>query len=44
MDVLERLNGAVTYIETNLCGEIDLNELSRITCDTPDGLTDSLAT
>ena len=37
MDVLERLNGAVTYIETNLCGEIDLNELSRITCYTPDG-------
>ena len=31
MDVLERLNGAVNYIEANLCGEIDLNELSRIT-------------
>jgi AraC family transcriptional regulator len=37
MDVLERLNGAVAYIETNLCGEIDLDELSRITCYTPDG-------
>jgi len=37
MDVLERLNGAVDYIEANLCGEIDLNELARITCYTPDG-------
>ena len=37
MDIIERLNGAVTYIEANLCGEIDMNELSRITCYTPDG-------
>ena len=37
MDILERLNGAVMYIETNLCGEIDLNELARITYYTPDG-------
>jgi AraC family transcriptional regulator len=37
MDVLERLNGAVAYIEANLCGEIDVNELSRITYYTPDG-------
>lgn len=37
MDVLERLNGVVTYVEENLCGEIDLNELSRITYHTPDG-------
>jgi AraC family transcriptional regulator len=37
MDVLERLNGAMTYVEANLCGEIDLNELSRITYYTPDG-------
>jgi|WetSurMetagenome_2_1015567.scaffolds.fasta_scaffold24924_2 AraC family transcriptional regulator len=38
MDVLERLNGAVSYVEANLCGEIDLNELSRITCYPPDAL------
>ncbi|MBN2076881.1 MAG: helix-turn-helix transcriptional regulator [Dehalococcoidales bacterium] len=37
MDVLERLNGAMTYIEANLCGEIDLDELSSIACYTPDG-------
>ncbi len=27
MDILERLNAAVVYIEANLCGEIDMNEL-----------------
>ena len=32
MDMVERLNLAVQYIEENLCGEIDANQLSRITC------------
>jgi AraC family transcriptional regulator len=39
MDVLERLNGVVAYIEANLCSEIDLNELARITSYTPDGFS-----
>lgn len=32
MDMVERLNLAVQYIEENLCGEIEANQLSRIAC------------
>lgn len=37
VDILERLNIAIKYIEDHLCDEIDMNEVSRITLYTPDG-------
>lgn len=32
MDVLKQLNESVSYLEKNLCGEIDLNTAARIAC------------
>ena len=32
MDMLHRLNEAISYIEANLDGEIELEKLARITC------------
>lgn len=32
MEWIERLNGAMSYIEENLCDNIDLNEIAKITC------------
>jgi AraC family transcriptional regulator len=32
MDLLERMNGALKYIEENLTDEIDIKEVSRISC------------
>ena len=37
MDLLERLNSAVNYIESNMCNEIDINEIAKITLYTTDG-------
>jgi len=34
--VLKQLNGAIEYLESHLSGEIDLNELARIACVSPD--------
>ena len=36
MDLLNRLNDAVTYIEANLCDEIDMDKLAQIACVTKD--------
>lgn len=36
MDILKQLNGAVKYIEANLCDEIVMDELARIACVTSD--------
>lgn len=36
MDMTERLNAAVRYVEDNLCGEIDGDALARIACVTQD--------
>lgn len=32
MDLLEKMNGALTYIEENLTGDIDLKEVARHAC------------
>lgn len=32
MEWLERMNRAVDYIEANLTGEIELNEVARMAC------------
>lgn len=32
MEWIERLNGAINYIEEHLCEEMDLNEASKIAC------------
>jgi AraC family transcriptional regulator len=32
MDWLERMNGAISYIERNLCSDIDYEEAARIAC------------
>ncbi|TWH49419.1 AraC family transcriptional regulator [Sporomusa sp. KB1] len=39
MDILKRLNDAITYIEAHICDEIDMEELSHITLYTPDGFS-----
>ena len=36
MDILKQLNDAAAYIEANLCGEINLEELAQIACVTKD--------
>lgn len=36
MDILKQLNDAAVYIETNLCGEVALEELAQIACVTKD--------
>lgn len=36
MNIPEKLNAAIQYIEENLCGEIDLGEIARIACVTQD--------
>lgn len=36
MDMLSRLNEAIVYIENHLCGEIDMNEIAKITCESVD--------
>lgn len=37
MDILSRLNNAIDYIESHLCDEIDIEEISRIALYNPDG-------
>lgn len=37
MDILSRLNEAIVYIENHLCGEIDMNEIAKIACESADG-------
>lgn len=37
MDILESLNSAIDYVESNLCDEIDINEVAKITLNSPDG-------
>ena len=37
MDILKRLNDAITYIEAHICDEIDMEELAHITLYSPDG-------
>ena len=36
MDILQQLNDAAAYIETNLCGQVVLKELAQIACVTQD--------
>ena len=36
VNILKQLDNAVNYIEANLCNEIDMDELARIVCITPD--------
>jgi AraC-like DNA-binding protein len=36
VDILKQLNDAAVYIETNLCGEVVLEELAQIACVTQD--------
>ena len=36
MDILRQLNDAITYIESNLCNDINMDELVRIACVTAD--------
>lgn len=36
MDMLKQWNDAVAYIESTLCGELDLERLSSVACVTPD--------
>lgn len=36
MDILKCLNAAITYVEANLCNEIDLDKLAQIACVTKD--------
>jgi len=39
VDMLKRLNDAIEYIESHLCEEIDMDEVSRIALCTSDGFT-----
>lgn len=39
MNILRQLDDAVAYIEANLCDELDMGELARITCVTADSFT-----
>jgi AraC family transcriptional regulator len=32
MDLLERMNGALDYIERNLANDVDLGEVARLAC------------
>ena len=36
MNMLRQLNAAMTYIEENLCAELDLDEAARLACVTTD--------
>lgn len=36
MDFLERFNEAISYLEANLCGEIEIDQAARIACVTKD--------
>ncbi len=36
MDMLKQLNAAVSYIESNLCNEIDFDKVAKIACVTKD--------
>lgn len=36
MNMLKQLNGAITYIEQNLCTELNLDEVARLACVTTD--------
>lgn len=36
MELLERLNAAVGYVEDNLCGDIDIREAAKIAVNSAD--------
>lgn len=38
MDIIDRLNAAMDYIEASICGEVDLDEAARQACISSDGL------
>lgn len=38
MDMLKQLNAAISYVESNLCDEIDLDTVAQIACVTKDSL------
>lgn len=44
MDLLKSMNAAVSYVEANLCGEIDLKAAARIACVTQDSFVRFSAT
>lgn len=39
MDILEHINSAVQYIESNLCGEIDMNKAAGLALTSADGFS-----
>ena len=36
MDILERLNSAIDYVESNLCEDIDINKVAKIASNSAD--------